>query len=330
MSSKVTKSDDKNLPTTEYALEIPTNQSPTSSLSRPTSSNSHYYSFSQSQVKIKVLVHENKSVLETRGFAIQTCSLDQEYLNMVNTLTDDYGYISSLTYIDSDGDSIVIKAKSDFLYAIECHLEIQNNSNKALKLYATIPSISDRYGLPSLKQNSPKNLVISMTEVDLNSNEVIKKLGQIGKSVSHSSLITGGSSIGGNEVMEQLLLGKSPIKSQKAVTSVQLIWQKGDIIGSGSFGQVYSGIDLTTGQKLAVKEVSLGNGSNHKSQVKALEQEIKILSQLDHPNIIKYFGAEVMEGEHMRFFLDYAEEGSVKDILNQHGKLFFDVKNATK
>lgn len=286
--------------------------SPTSSLSRPS-----HYSLSQSQVKIKVLIRPNE---EIRGFAIQTLKLDQEYLDMINIIRHDYGAVPSLTFIDSDGDTIQIKAKSDFLYAIESHLETYSNSNnecisKAIKLYALIPAIDEQYSIGSLP-NSPKNQITN--EINFTNKDTNTKLGQIGKSISHSNLITGRNS-NGSQVSESSL-GRSRNKSRKAVTSVRLTWQKGDIIGSGSFGQVYSGIDLTTGRKLAVKEVSLGHGSNHKLQVRALEQEIKILSQLDHPNIIKYFGAEVMEGEHMRFFLDYADEGSVKDILNHLGK----------
>lgn len=292
----------------ESSVGVQAKQSPTSSLSHPS-----HYSLSQSQVKIKILVQPHE---ETRGFAIQTYRLDEEYLDIMSMLTEDYGSLPSLTFIDSDGDVIQIKAKSDFLYAIECHLDDTqssatiNVSSKVLKLYATIPFPPEV--LPSLP-SSPKSV-----SVPTNANNLLSDAmpGRISKSISRSNLITGGSS---SNQANDTLQGRPRSKSRKAVASMRLVWRKGEIIGSGSYGQVYSGVDLSTGQKLAVKEVSLGHGSNHRSQVRALEQEIKILSQLDHPNIIKYFGAEVLEGEHMRFFLDYADEGSVKDILNQFG-----------
>ena len=47
--------------------------------------------------------------------------------------------------------------------------------------------------------------------------------------------------------------------------------------------------------------------------------EIKILSTLEHPNIIKYLGAEFTKTT-LRIFLDLASEGSLKDILNEFGE----------
>ena len=53
-------------------------------------------------------------------------------------------------------------------------------------------------------------------------------------------------------------------------------------------------------------------------QAKALRQEVKILSTLDHPNIIKYLGTEFKEGA-LRIFLELATDGTVKDALNEFG-----------
>jgi hypothetical protein len=104
-----------------------------------------------------------------------------------------------------------------------------------------------------------------------------------------------------------------------------LLWQRGEVIGAGSFGQVYSGIDLQTGKKLAVKEVCLSltglNSKKQKLQTRALRQEIKILSRLDHAHIIKYYGTEIIADSTMRIFLEFATEGSIKDILTQYGLL---------
>lgn len=50
-----------------------------------------------------------------------------------------------------------------------------------------------------------------------------------------------------------------------------------------------------------------------------LTVEIQILSTLEHPNIIKYLGAEFTKTT-LRIFLDLASEGSLKDILNEFGE----------
>ena len=57
----------------------------------------------------------------------------------------------------------------------------------------------------------------------------------------------------------------------------------------------------------------------HTYQAKALRQEVKILSTLDHPNIIKYLGTEFKEGA-LRIFLELATDGTVKDALNEFGE----------
>ena len=56
-----------------------------------------------------------------------------------------------------------------------------------------------------------------------------------------------------------------------------------------------------------------------KQQALALQQEMKILSKLDHPNIIKYLGTEYSHHT-MRIFLELANEGSLKDALTEFGE----------
>ncbi|XP_017977620.1 PREDICTED: mitogen-activated protein kinase kinase kinase ANP1 isoform X3 [Theobroma cacao] len=67
-------------------------------------------------------------------------------------------------------------------------------------------------------------------------------------------------------------------------------WRKGELIGSGAFGRVYMGMNLDSGELLAVKEVLIAANSASKEKAQAhvreLEEEVKLLKNLSHPNIV--------------------------------------------
>lgn len=72
-------------------------------------------------------------------------------------------------------------------------------------------------------------------------------------------------------------------------------WIKGALIGAGSFGSVYLGMDSHSGLLMAVKQVELsGSGrqvdERKKTMVVALEREIELLKELQHENIVQYLG----------------------------------------
>jgi mitogen-activated protein kinase kinase kinase len=75
-------------------------------------------------------------------------------------------------------------------------------------------------------------------------------------------------------------------------------WIKGALIGAGSFGKVYLGMDASNGLLMAVKQVELPTGSapneeRKKSMLSALEREIDLLKDLQHDNIVQYLCASL-------------------------------------
>ncbi|GLT87243.1 hypothetical protein SLE2022_053370 [Rubroshorea leprosula] len=69
-------------------------------------------------------------------------------------------------------------------------------------------------------------------------------------------------------------------------------WEKVKLLGCGSFGSVYEGIS-GDGTFFALKEVSLlDQGSRGEKSIAHLEQEIRLLSQLKHKNIVWCYGTE--------------------------------------
>ena len=100
---------------------------------------------------------------------------------------------------------------------------------------------------------------------------------------------------------------------------------RGQLIGKGSYGRVYLGINLTTGDLLAIKQVEVnqkGAGQDKdkmKEMVAALDQEIDTMQHLEHRNIVQYLGCERKEFS-ISIFLEYISGGSVGSCLRKHGK----------
>jgi mitogen-activated protein kinase kinase kinase len=72
-------------------------------------------------------------------------------------------------------------------------------------------------------------------------------------------------------------------------------WIKGALIGAGSFGSVYLGMDAFHGVLMAVKQVQIPTGTSQneerkQSMLSALEREIELLKELQHEHIVQYLG----------------------------------------
>ncbi|ESQ51132.1 hypothetical protein EUTSA_v10022608mg [Eutrema salsugineum] len=96
-------------------------------------------------------------------------------------------------------------------------------------------------------------------------------------------------------------------------------WKKGKFIGSGTFGRVYQGFNSEKGKICAIKEVKvISDDKNSKECLKQLNQEINVLSQLCHPNIVQYYGSELSE-ETLSVYLEYVSGGSIHKLLTEYG-----------
>ena len=102
-------------------------------------------------------------------------------------------------------------------------------------------------------------------------------------------------------------------------------WMRGQLIGKGTFGRVYLGMNTTTGELLAVKQVEVNHSAPNtdaakiREMVRALDQEIDTMKDLDHVNIVQYLGCERKEYS-ISIFLEYISGGSVGSCLRKHGK----------
>ncbi|KAA8546357.1 hypothetical protein F0562_002904 [Nyssa sinensis] len=94
-------------------------------------------------------------------------------------------------------------------------------------------------------------------------------------------------------------------------------WQKGELLGRGSFGSVYEGI-ADDGIFFAVKEVSLlDQGDQGRQSIYQLEQEIALLSQFEHENIVQYYGTDKDESK-LYIFLELVTKGSLMSLYQKY------------
>ncbi|GMH60327.1 hypothetical protein TrST_g5641 [Triparma strigata] len=95
-------------------------------------------------------------------------------------------------------------------------------------------------------------------------------------------------------------------------------WRKGQKIGSGSFGTVYLGMNEASGTLMAIKTMNIANAEQ--SDIEDLQQEIDVMRILSHPNIVRYFGAELDDEEgSLNIFQEWVPGGSVASLLSRLG-----------
>ncbi|XP_014524160.1 mitogen-activated protein kinase kinase kinase NPK1 [Vigna radiata var. radiata] len=99
-------------------------------------------------------------------------------------------------------------------------------------------------------------------------------------------------------------------------------WRKGELIGSGAFGHVYMGMNLDSGELIAIKQVLIAPGSAYKENTQAnireLEEEVKLLKNLKHPNIVRYLGT-AREENSLNILLEFVPGGSISSLLGKFG-----------
>lgn len=101
-------------------------------------------------------------------------------------------------------------------------------------------------------------------------------------------------------------------------------WIRGKLIGKGSFGRVYLAFNVATGEVIAVKQVEIPRTKSDRQDtrqldmVDALYQEMYMLRDLDHDNIVQYLGYG-RDHDVVNIFLEYVSGGSISSRLSLQG-----------
>lgn len=108
------------------------------------------------------------------------------------------------------------------------------------------------------------------------------------------------------------------LSASEAVRGSKFTWVRGEVIGTGTMGNVFKALDQKNGQIIAVKELGLEDGEM--KFLKALENEIDIIKDLRHPRIVSFFGSDLIDNN-LYVYLEYMPGGSVAQVIADFGAL---------
>lgn len=95
-------------------------------------------------------------------------------------------------------------------------------------------------------------------------------------------------------------------------TSVEVRFELLEIIGKGSFGDVFKGFDKELNKEVAIKVIDLEEAED---EVEDIQKEISVLSQCRSPYITEYYGSYLHQTK-LWIIMEYMAGGSVSDLLH--------------
>ncbi|CAE7627238.1 CPK8 [Symbiodinium pilosum] len=102
----------------------------------------------------------------------------------------------------------------------------------------------------------------------------------------------------------------------KGKQDVWEVYRREKQLGTGSFGTAYKAKHIKTAEERVIKAVKK---SRTALPLDEIEQEILIMRQIDHPNIVRLF-EWYEDGNRIYLVLDYLKGGSLKDVVLQLNK----------
>ena len=125
-------------------------------------------------------------------------------------------------------------------------------------------------------------------------------------------------------VLRELLAHPSehPIELRVRVDPPPLHYTIAKRLGRGSYGEVFMAINQTTGSFFALKVVDVS--CSERSNLESLRNEIQMMRQLRHDNLVHYLGSRLVQEDNttkMLIFMDYIAGGDTLEHLSRETKL---------
>ncbi|KAL0212684.1 hypothetical protein RCL1_006310 [Eukaryota sp. TZLM3-RCL] len=117
-----------------------------------------------------------------------------------------------------------------------------------------------------------------------------------------------------NSEADELLKSASKISSKDP----RSLYDLRHLIGQGGSGSVYSALDRSTGEIVAVKTLAL----TAQLDVLSLKNEIAMVRTSVHENIVKYYQSYILkESRQLWLVMEYVNGGSLSNVLHYNGPL---------
>ncbi|GAB5371972.1 hypothetical protein AAMO2058_001625700 [Amorphochlora amoebiformis] len=108
-------------------------------------------------------------------------------------------------------------------------------------------------------------------------------------------------------------------RKSKRISRRKIKWKKVKELGRGAFGVVIWGIDIRTGQSIAIKQIRLKSKQDIE-KAKEVEHEVRTLKTLSHPNIVELYAVE-RNGSKLNIIMEYVPSNSIDWVIKKIGKL---------
>ncbi|CAD8124343.1 unnamed protein product [Paramecium sonneborni] len=86
------------------------------------------------------------------------------------------------------------------------------------------------------------------------------------------------------------------------------------LLGEGAFGKVYRGNKISTNIEVTIKKIDSSMINKDQYQIDALNSEIQIMKQLDHPNIVKFIDKFATDRS-IQIVTEFYADGDLRNIM---------------
>lgn len=108
--------------------------------------------------------------------------------------------------------------------------------------------------------------------------------------------------------------GGSAVREEQQVGKYRII----KTLGRGNFARVKLARHVLTGREVAIKIIDKAQFNS--SSLQKVYREVRIMRQLDHPNIVKLY--EVIDGgRYLYLVIEYLQNGEMFEYISRNGKL---------